>query len=165
MEKDLKAIGSKQKFVPLVFQSGKMLELSGRELKFLEAWMRLGEMGKACEEQGLTQDQAKRILTRPKNREYMEDRMKEIAISKGLTAEWFMSQMHDVWVGKKIANREQMEAAKEIGRRAAPVSAGEKGDKDKFVINVNIGALAEAKDRQVVIEAERVKDNDGTGNT
>lgn len=160
-DKEMKDIGSHRQFVPLVFQSGKILDLSAKELKFLEAWMRLGDMGKACEEQGLTAEEAKRILTRPRNREYMEDRMREIAISKGLTAEWFMTQMYEVWEGKKVANREQMEAAKEIGRRAAPVREGERGDKDKFVINVNIGALAEAKDRQVVIEAERVRATNG----
>lgn len=152
----MKAVGSQgRQIVPLIFSDGKLLDLNAKELKFLESWMRLNDFSKACEEQGLAPDKAKRILSRPKNRVYIDDRMKEIAISKGLTADWFMTQLYAVWEGKKVVNREQMEAIKEIGRRNAPSKRDESSE--KVVININIDAVKEAVARQSLINQENVE--------
>jgi len=85
------------------------------------------------------------------------DRIEEIAIRRGVTADWWLSEGMKVWNGEKKADFQQMSVWKEIGSRVKPrEKAG--GGGEKVSININLDRFLEAKERQKVIEGEVIKD-------
>ena len=163
-EKEARDFGLRagEMYMPSVFQGNKLLRVKAKEVKFLEAWIRLGDWGKALEEQGMGDGEAKAIVERPVNKEFLDDRMKEMAIKRGLTADWFLSELYRVYSGESHKTRDQIDVLKTIGARVSPVATQTNQGQEKITINVSFGAIKEALNREAAIEAEIVRETNGT---
>jgi hypothetical protein len=138
--------------VPMSFEE-KVVPFRVWEIRFLDAINRGLDAEAAYKELGLTEAQGDRLLRSKKAREYLADRARERMAVEGWTADKWMSEGLKVWEGKKAdVTREQMEAWKELGARICPKPEKKGVTGEKPVININIGKLAEAEDRQRIIE-------------
>lgn len=164
-QKDAESFGLRagEMYVPSVFQSNKLLRLKAKEVRFLEAWMRLGEWDLALSEQNMGAEEAQKIITKRSNQEFLSDRMKEVAIRQGLTADWFMHELYKVYDGSVTKTRDQIEVLKAIGARVSPAMSHGTGSPEKITINVNVGAMKEAMDRQNAIETQVIQEGEASG--
>ena len=106
--------------LPSIFEGGKLYNFKLNQLHFLDALTATGDLVEACKCVSWTPDTAKHFLSKPDVRAFLADRAKEIAIKRGMTTEWFLKSLYDVWNGDKKPTREQMDAIKEIGSRVSP---------------------------------------------
>lgn len=126
------------------------------EIRYLDALHRGEDMAKAMAKAGITEKQAKALLTRTKTREYMSQLLRQKMAAEGLTQDWFLSELRSVWDGTKIITRQQMEAIKEIGARVAPRPEKSSSDSTRPVININVDMAQNAIKRQQVIEGQLI---------
>lgn len=107
-------------FVPALFQSQKLYRFSMRELSLLRALGETQDLEQAAAIAGCTPEQAIRTLKKKEIREFLNNRLNEIAIHRGWTVERWFHEGEAVWAGKKAVSREQMEVWKEFGARISP---------------------------------------------
>lgn len=126
------------------------------ELRYLDALHRGEDAEKALRDAGLDIVKAGRLLKRKKAREYMGQLLRQKMAAEGMTQEWFLNELKGVWHGTKKADRQQMDAIKEIGARVAPRPERSSQDFERPVININVGLAEAAIKRQEIIEGQLV---------
>lgn len=126
------------------------------EMRFLKEFGPETSVADAAKKAGLTVEFADKFLRRKAVREFLHDRFQQIAIQEGWTAERWMVEGDQVWRGKKVVTREQLEIWKEFGARILPKTraAGSADIGDKPQITININAVDEAFKRTAAIKAE-----------
>jgi hypothetical protein len=105
---------------PSIYQNGKHYKFSFKQQRLMFYLGESGDFRKAAALANMGDDEAARFLASPKFREFFQERIEEAAVRHGWTADHFISELNEVWVGRKAATREQMDAIKEIGARVAP---------------------------------------------
>lgn len=110
----------RETLTPSLYCKGKFYRWTNKQRKLLYFLGETGEFKKSCALAGMDPQSAARFLHSPKFLEYFDERMKESAQRRGWTVDHWFAELDDVWEGRKIKNREQMEAIKELGARIAP---------------------------------------------
>lgn len=143
-------------WMPSVYDEKKRYPFRPLQIRFLHAFASGETLDDICQKLQMTPDEAMKLLRRSKCKEYLAELESMDAEVIARTAkERVAREMLDVWDGKKKKDREQMEAGKELWARVWPkpnregASAG-----DKLEININIGKIEEAFERQSALEAE-----------
>jgi len=136
-----------------------MVKLRRDELRFLKALADSESVAEAIGKSGITLERYRSLLRRKDFREVVADRIEEIAIRRGVTADWWLAEGMKVWSGEKKVDMNQMSVWREIGSRVRPrEKAG--GGGEKVQININMDRFMEAKERQKIIDGEVVKDGE-----
>lgn len=105
---------------PSIYQNGKHYKFPFKQQRLMFYLGETGDFRKAAAMAGMPEDEASRFLAGPKFRKFFKERIEESAVRHGWTADHFISELNKVWIGKRVATREQMDAIKEIGARVAP---------------------------------------------
>ena len=147
-----------------VFQTNRIVKLSKSEIRFLKALSDSESLDVALGKAGLTARKLKGLLRRKDFAEVIADRVEEIAVRKGITADWWLMEGMKVWSGERHPSQEQMSVWKEIGARVKPrASVGAESGGGKVVVNINMDRLEEAKKRQISMNAEFSKEAEAGG--
>jgi hypothetical protein len=110
----------KATFTPSVYQNGKHYKFTFKQQRLMFHLGEIGDFRQSCALAGIDEDDAARFLSSAKFQEFFRERVEESAVRRGWSADHFVAQLDDVWMGRKAVTREQMDAIKEIGARVAP---------------------------------------------
>lgn len=142
--------------MPSAYDAKKRYPFRPIQLRFLHGLASGAPVEEICQKLEITVEYAVRLLKQKKCQEYLAelDTMEAGAVAR-LSANRLATELVEVWDGKKVKNREQMEAWKELAARGWPKpdkTAG--GTGEKLEININLNKVQEAFTRQDAIEAE-----------
>lgn len=129
------------------------------EIRYLDALHRGDDPEKAIQDSGITQKHLTWLLRRKKARDYLGQLLRQKMAAEAWTQDKWISEGTQVWEGKKDASREQMEAWKELGARVCPKPERSRDGSEKVVININVGKVEAALERQKIIEVKAIESN------
>jgi len=133
-----------------------------KEIRFLHAYISGVPLEDICSTLNFSQKDAQSLLKRKRTKEYLMelDEMDAQVLARG-SKNKIAQELIDVWDGKTVKTKAQLEAGKEFWSRVWPKpSDGVKAGPDsKFEIKINIGKIEEAAKRQNVMEAEIVEES------
>ena len=97
-----------------------IIRLSQREAKFIDRILQTGNLDIACKDIGITIQLGGRYLKRPNVRRYMDEKIREFALSNGTTIHNNLAWLREVRDGMMLATKEQLDASKVIARILRP---------------------------------------------
>ncbi len=115
-------------FTPVVLAAEKgksvIIKLSQRERRFLARLMGTQNLKLACAEIDIDLDAGRAFIRRKNVALYLEEKLKEVALSQDTTLSNNLAWLRRVRDGASKATKEQLDAAKTIARIHKPVSVG-----------------------------------------
>lgn len=148
-------------YMPSAHDPKKLYRFRPIQIRLLHALSGGDSFEDVCRKLELTEARAIKLLNMKKCRRYLAelDSMDAEVAARGAQAR-VAREILDVWDGKVPKTREQMEAGKEWWARVWPRPDRQGGGSgDKIEININLGKVQEAFDRQQAIQAEIVPEN------
>lgn len=130
-----------------------------KEIRFLHAYISGVPIEDICNKLQLTPLQADKLLKRKRTKQYLSelDEMDAVVLTRGAKNK-IAQELIDVWDGKTVKTKQQLEAGKEFWSRVWPKPSDgvKQNSESKFEVKINIGKIEEAVKRQEIIEAEIV---------
>jgi len=114
-------------FKPIVLsltKGTKIIKLSQRERRFIARLMGTQNLELACKEIGIELTAGRRFLNRHGVKLYLEEKLREAALSNDTTIANNIAWLRRVRDGEEVANKEQLDAAKTLARIHKPASKG-----------------------------------------
>lgn len=143
-------------WMPSIHDEKKRYPFRPIQIRLLHAIASGEPFEEACQKLELSQQDAMRILKRPRCRAYLAEleTMDAEVIARSAKGR-IAREILDVWDGKTKKDREQMEAGKELWSRVWPKPGiGQGSGHDKIEININVAKIQEAFKRQDALDLE-----------
>ncbi len=143
---------NKKIFVDLVTQK-KCLELNAWEYRVMMGLSQMKTVGEIAEINKLTEDQVLKVMKSKSFNDWFYDKMQLAAMESGWTHSKIFKELTDIWEGKKVPEKIQLDALRMIKDLVVDRARKVEAEK-KPTININLNAAQAALDRQKVIEAK-----------
>lgn len=131
-----------------------------KEIRFLHAYVNNVPIDEICSLLNIKPEDAQKLLLRKKTKDYLQElsEMDAEVLTRSARTK-IAKELLDVWDGKVLKSKQQLEAGKEFWSRVWPKPAdGVKGGSEgKLEVHINVTALQEAVKRQEILEGEIVK--------
>ena len=118
-----KIVVAKHTFTPVILpDSGTrhLVKMSQREAKFLDKLTDTGSLAIACQEIGIDRSLGERYMKRKSIKAILSDRLRQLALSKGLTVDKMMAVLHEGMDGAIDLSATQLECLKITARVLKP---------------------------------------------
>lgn len=151
---------------PIYFLNGKTVLIPNRSLKIMDDLLETKDQVGVIERFKMTDAEMEALFEDQTFSAVFQDKMVRANIRHGLTEEWFLEQMYNIYanVDGTWSQRDMLEALKEIGTRKAPKQQTAIHI-EKPIINITMGALEASKERREIIEAKIVDEREADRKT
>lgn len=148
-------------WMPSIRDEKKRYPFRPMQIRFLHAYSTGEDLQTICEKLEMSVEEAMKLLKRSKCREYLgELESMDAEVLARTSKDRIAHELLDVWDGKTKKDRQQIEAGKELWARLWPRPEKNSSHGDNFQININVGKIAEAFERQQAIEADNILESE-----
>jgi len=126
----------------MVISSGEqIISITKRQFKFLKDFLATGDFNAAVSKAGVERITAVGWFKDSKFRKFLQERLQYAADRNGCTFDWAISELKNLWNGKRNRNKVQMDAMKEINRMLGFIKENQGGVNAREYINVEYAVI------------------------